>query len=84
MDIADVVAVDSVEDAHLESGDLMIPLQERAGSEFRAVELADIVAGKIPGRTSDKQITVFKSNGLAVQDVAVAGYLYELACQNQG
>jgi ornithine cyclodeaminase/alanine dehydrogenase-like protein (mu-crystallin family) len=79
MDLADLVAVDSVEDAHLESGDLMIPLTERPRAAFCAVEFADIVAGKIAGRTSDQQITVFKSNGLAVQDVAVAGYLYELA-----
>ena len=84
MDRAAVVAVDSVEDAYLESGDLMIPLAERPGAEFRAVELSEIVAGKIAGRTSAEQVTIFKSNGLAVQDVVAAGYLYELACQNQG
>jgi alanine dehydrogenase len=83
MDRADLVTVDSVEDAHLESGDLMIPLNERPGASFRAVEFADVVAGKAPGRTGDQQITIFKSNGLAVQDVAVAGYLYELTCGNQ-
>ena len=71
MDIADVVAVDSVEDAHLESGDLMIPLTERPEAKFRAVELYDA------HRTSPDQITIFKSNGLAIQDVAAAGYLYE-------
>lgn len=77
MDRADLVAVDSVEDAQLESGDLMTPLAERPGAAFRAVEFGHIVAGKIPGRTGRQQITVFKSNGLAVQDVAAAGYLYE-------
>ncbi len=71
MDIADVVAVDSVEDAYLESGDLMIPLSERPGAAFRAVEL---YAAK---RTGAEQITIFKSNGLAAQDVAVAAYVYE-------
>jgi ornithine cyclodeaminase/alanine dehydrogenase-like protein (mu-crystallin family) len=78
MDIADVVAVDSVEDAYLESGDLVIPLNERPGAEMRAVEFSQIVSGQIPGRTSKDQITIFKSNGLAIQDVAAAGYLYEL------
>jgi ornithine cyclodeaminase/alanine dehydrogenase-like protein (mu-crystallin family) len=77
MDLADIVAVDSIEDARLESGDLMIPLQERPGAELRAVEFGRIAAGQIPGRTSDRQITIFKSNGLAVQDVAAAAYLYE-------
>jgi ornithine cyclodeaminase/alanine dehydrogenase-like protein (mu-crystallin family) len=71
-DRADIVAVDSIEDARIESGDLIIP-----GALGRAVEFAEIVAGKIPGRTAPEQITIFKSNGLAVQDVAVAGYLYE-------
>jgi ornithine cyclodeaminase/alanine dehydrogenase-like protein (mu-crystallin family) len=77
MDIADVVAVDSVEDAYLESGDLVIPLNERPGTQMRAVEFSQIVSGQIPGRTSDQQITIFKSNGLAIQDVAAAGYLFE-------
>jgi alanine dehydrogenase len=76
---ADLVAVDSVEVAKIESGDLLIPLVERGSASFPGVELADIVAGKRPGRTSADQITVFKSNGLAVEDIAVAGYLYEEA-----
>ncbi len=79
MDRADLVTVDSVEDAHLESGDLMIPLSERKGAEFRAIELCDVIAGRRPGRTSPAQITIFKSNGLAAQDVAVAGYIVEHA-----
>jgi alanine dehydrogenase len=74
---AAIVAVDSVEVAKLESGDLLIPLRDYAS--FPGVELSEIVAGKRPGRTSADQITVFKSNGLAVEDIAVAGYIYEEA-----
>jgi ornithine cyclodeaminase/alanine dehydrogenase-like protein (mu-crystallin family) len=48
-------------------------------AEFPAVELSEIVAGHRPGRTSTDQITIFKSNGLAVEDIAVAGYIYEEA-----
>jgi ornithine cyclodeaminase/alanine dehydrogenase-like protein (mu-crystallin family) len=51
----------------------------QSNREFPAVELADIIAGKRTGRTSADQITVFKSNGLAVEDIAVAGYIYEEA-----
>jgi alanine dehydrogenase len=76
---ADIVAVDSVEVAKLESGDILIPLGEKPGAPFPGVELSEIVAGRRPGRTSADQITVFKSNGLAVEDVAVAGYIYEEA-----
>jgi ornithine cyclodeaminase/alanine dehydrogenase-like protein (mu-crystallin family) len=77
MDRADLVTVDSVEDAHLESGDLMIPLSERKGAAFPAIDLCEIIAGRRPGRMSPTQITIFKSNGLAAQDVAVAGYIVE-------
>lgn len=63
---AHVVAVDSMEDALLESGDLAIP-----GALPRAVELPQAK------RTSPDQITVFKSHGLAIQDVVAAGYVYE-------
>jgi alanine dehydrogenase len=76
---AALVAVDSVEAAKLESGDLLIPLNEPGRGPFPGVELADVIAGKRSGRTSPDQITIFKSNGLAVEDIAVAGYIYEEA-----
>jgi alanine dehydrogenase len=76
-DRAALVTVDSVEVGKIESGDLLIPLRERTGEAFPGVELSDIIAGKKPGRTSAEQITIFKSNGLAVEDIAVAGYVYE-------
>jgi len=79
LDRAAVVAVDSVEVAKLESGDLVIPLRERGLTSFPAVELSAIVAGRLAGRTSADQITVFKSNGLAAEDIAVAGHIYEEA-----
>jgi alanine dehydrogenase len=74
---ASVVAVDSIEGAKMESGDLMIPLNTGHQDTFPGVELSEIVAGKRAGRTGKDQITVFKSNGLAVEDIAVAGYLFE-------
>jgi ornithine cyclodeaminase/alanine dehydrogenase-like protein (mu-crystallin family) len=77
LDIADIVAVDSVEDALIESGDLTIPVAERAGVVFRGTDLCEFVAGRAAGRTSASQITIFKSNGLAVQDVVSAGYVFE-------
>lgn len=79
LDRSALVAVDSVEVAKIESGDILIPLREINGTSFPGVELAEIVAGKRPGRTSADQITIFKSNGLAVEDIAVAGYIYEEA-----
>lgn len=75
---AGLVAVDSIEVGKLESGDLLIPIRE-GGRSFPAVELSEIVAGRRPGRENPDQITIFKSNGLAVEDIAVAGYVYEEA-----
>ncbi len=76
---ASIVAVDSIEGAKMESGDLMLPLLEAPADAFAGVELSAIVSGKIPGRMNADEVTVFKSNGLAVEDIAVAGYLYEQA-----
>jgi ornithine cyclodeaminase len=43
------------------------------------VELGDIVAGRRPGRASPAQITLFESQGLAVQDLALAARVLDLA-----
>jgi len=79
LDRGALVAVDSVEEGKIESGDLLIPMRERSGIAFPALELAEIISGKRPGRINADQITIFKSNGLAVEDIAVAGYVYEEA-----
>lgn len=73
------IAVDSLEVARREAGDLLLPAAEGALSWERVEELGDIVAGKRPGRESDAQITLFCSQGLALEDVAVARRVYERA-----
>lgn len=65
VDRADVVVVDSIDVARLESGDL---LQHTTDWE-QVVELGPIVAGYIPGRGHEDAITLFESHGLAIQDV---------------
>jgi ornithine cyclodeaminase/alanine dehydrogenase-like protein (mu-crystallin family) len=71
---------DSREACFRESGDLIIPLREGVIAEghFQA-ELGEVVIGRAAGRTSDQEITLFKSNGLAVQDAAAARLVYEKA-----
>jgi len=63
-----------------EAGDIMIPLKEGViqESHFYA-ELGEIITGKKKGRINDKEITLFKSNGLAIQDAAAAKLIYEKA-----
>jgi len=69
---------DSKEACFKEAGDLLIPIAEKAISEdhFYA-ELGEIITAKKAGRINDSEITLFKSNGLAVQDAATAKLVYE-------
>jgi ornithine cyclodeaminase/alanine dehydrogenase-like protein (mu-crystallin family) len=80
---ADIIAVDSREQSKAEAGDL---IQAFAGSEAKwnqVLELHAIVAGRARGRENDSQITLFKSNGIAIWDLAVAARVFELAEQQQ-
>lgn len=76
---AGVIAVDSIEQAKEESGDLIQGLGGAGRSWGDVVELHEIVSGKRPGRKSPEEITIFKSNGIALWDVAAAGYVYREA-----
>jgi len=63
-----------------EAGDVMIPIKEGIiTADHIYADLGEIVTRKKPGRTSDSQITLFKSNGLAIQDVAASRLVYEKA-----
>ena len=75
----DVIAADSVEQSKLEAGDLIQAFGEDASRWASVREIADIVTGRIPGRTNRDQITMFKSNGIAIEDIVVAGKIYEMA-----
>jgi ornithine cyclodeaminase/alanine dehydrogenase-like protein (mu-crystallin family) len=80
---ADLIVVDSIEQARMESGDLVMALSEQDWSSPRIAELKDVVTGRMQARTAPSQITLFKSIGLAVEDVIAAGFVYERA-QAQG
>lgn len=73
-----VLVVDRRESAEHEAGDYLIPKSEGAHVEI-AAELGDVIAGRHPGRTSDTELTVFKSLGIAVEDLAAAAHLYRRA-----
>ncbi len=78
---ADWIAVDSIEQARLESGDLLLALDENGWSDPKIVELKDIVGSKPSRERRPADITIFKSNGLAVEDVICASYVYERGIQ---
>lgn len=68
----ELICVDSVPTALAEAGDLL-PLFEKGRLHARQlVELGDVIIGRHPGRSSPQQISVFESQGMAIQDLAVA------------
>jgi len=73
------VCCDSVENARLESADLAEPVESGVLDWLEVHELQEVVAGDVAGRQSDEDVVVFKSNGLAAWDVAVAAAVVERA-----
>ena len=67
------VFVDSRTGAFAEAGDVVIPISEGAfGREHIAGELGELAAGSVAGRQNRTDVTIFKSLGMAVEDVAAA------------
>ena len=73
------VCCDSLEDAKIESGDLIEPVESGVLDWLEVHELQEVVAGDVPGRADPEDIVVFKSNGIAAWDVAIAAVAVERA-----
>jgi ornithine cyclodeaminase/alanine dehydrogenase-like protein (mu-crystallin family) len=80
---ANLIVVDCKDQARIEAGDLVPVLDVTEPHWDEVVELGAIIVGKSHGRCGDKDVTLFKSVGLAVEDVAVAARVYE-AAKRQG
>lgn len=79
---ADNIVCDSVEACRHEAGDFRDALQRGLFDWSRAVNLADVVTGRATGRNSRESICLFKSVGLAIEDVALGAKLLQLAKAN--
>jgi len=75
----DHIVVDSIEQSRMESGDLLMGLKD--DDWIRLLELKELVSGSVKVRHNPQEITLFKSNGLALEDVASAGFVYERALE---
>ncbi len=73
------IVVDSVETALKEAGDLLPMLEKGRLNERQLVELGDVIIGRHPGRSTPEEITLFESQGMAIQDISVAVRLEALA-----
>jgi alanine dehydrogenase len=77
------LVVDSIEQSKIESGEFIAAIEtgRRHWEDF--VELRDIAAGVKPGRTSEQDITLFKSGGVALEDVAIGALVYKRAVEQK-
>ena len=77
-----IVVVDDIKQS-TSGGEINVPIQKGIYSinDIHGT-LADLVLGKIQGRSDPQDITVFDSTGIAIEDIAVAGLIYEKARQS--
>jgi len=73
------IAVDSLDQARFEAGELINPVEKGLLTWERVKELRYVVSGQIKGRTDREEITLFKSLGIAIEDVAAAAIVYQKA-----
>jgi ornithine cyclodeaminase/alanine dehydrogenase-like protein (mu-crystallin family) len=76
---ANVVTVDSKDQAKLEAGDFVAALNAGVLHWIGIHDFAPVLVGKYPGRESPEDVTVFKSLGLGIEDIALAAKVVELA-----
>jgi len=76
---ATFVCCDSLEQARLESGDLVEPVAAGILDWLEVHELHEVVSGEVAGRQAPEDVVVFKSNGLAAWDVAAGAEALRLA-----
>jgi alanine dehydrogenase len=76
---ASFVCCDSKEQARLEAGDLAEPVERGVLDWLEVHELAEVVVGEVPGRQRDEDIVLFKSLGIAAEDLAVAKLVLDKA-----
>jgi ornithine cyclodeaminase/alanine dehydrogenase-like protein (mu-crystallin family) len=73
------VVCDDISDAKIECGELIWAAERRIFRWETAVDLRDVVGGRVKGRASRDAITLFESQGLAIEDVAAGMHVYRKA-----
>jgi ornithine cyclodeaminase/alanine dehydrogenase-like protein (mu-crystallin family) len=76
---ATFVCCDSLEQAKVEAGDLVEPVEQGVLDWLEVHELAEVIGGETPGRQADDDVVLFKSLGIAAEDLAVASLVVERA-----
>lgn len=74
------VFVDARATALREAGDLLPLLEKGRLSDGQLIEIGEVMVGSRPGRRDRGEITLFESQGMAIQDLALAARVFRLAC----
>jgi ornithine cyclodeaminase/alanine dehydrogenase-like protein (mu-crystallin family) len=78
-----LIVTDSLEQARIEAGDFILSEQEQSGFDWLQVhELSEVIGGRRPVRVAPDEITLYKGLGVALEDIATAAHVYNLACQH--
>lgn len=78
---ASVIVVDDIDQARIECGDIMHAVDGGLVRWEQVRALSDVVGGTTPGRNSEFDITLFESQGVALEDIALGARVYELALE---
>ena len=76
---ADLIAVDNIDQAKMECGELIQAADRGLFRWQQAVNLHEVVSGKVPGRPSEDAITLFESQGIGIEDIAASAYVLQKA-----
>ncbi len=79
--MADIIVCDSIAQCRQEAGDFAAAIEQGVTDWSLMHELADVVTGRATGRATPEQVTLFKSVGLAIEDIALAARVLERAEQ---
>lgn len=78
---AELIVTDSLEQAQMEAGDIIIPANEGLLDWEHIYEIADIIGNDALLRASPNDITLYKGLGIALEDIAIAAHVYKLAAR---
>ena len=80
---SDLIATDDINQARIECGDLINVIDRGLLRWHYVHQLSEIISGLKVGRTNDNQITLYESQGLAIQDLTAAAHIYSKAVKNK-
>ena len=77
-----IVVTDDIDQSKIECGELIRAVERGYFSWDKVIQLDSVISGSVQGRKSNRDITLFESQGIALEDLAVSEFVYKRAIQN--